>query len=284
MPHAAKRANTKENPGENESTCLNLPIDAIRPSPYQPRRTFDEDAITELAASIRISGLIQPLAVRKTIRGEYELIAGERRLRACRELNMETVPCVVLRPADEKQAAMLTLIENVQRRDLSCFEEAESYSAILSGYGMTQETLAASLGKSQSYLANKLRLLKLSPSIRRAIVSAGLSERHARALLALRDERRQAEAIRQVSERGLSVRETEKLIEHMNDDAKKPQKQTVLRLIRDYRLFVNMIRSEARTLNKTGVLSVELTERETETGAELTIRIESKCLKRGQTA
>ena len=175
-----------------------LPVDSIGANPNQPRRQFDEEGLQELAASIAQAGLIQPLVVRR-IAGTYELIAGERRLRACRLLGMREVPCIVQRTTEEA-SAIFALIENLQRRDLHFIEEAESYRQLLRTYGLTQEALAARLGKSQSFIASKLRLLHLSPAVRRGLHEARLSERHARALLRLRDARLQLEAIERIRE------------------------------------------------------------------------------------
>ena len=254
-----------------ERQLLMLSADAIRPNPYQPRRTFDEAGLEELKRSIAEAGLIQPLVVRRT-KGGYELIAGERRLRACRMLGMGEIPCVVQPGTGELDSALMALIENVQRRDLHFFEEAECYRAVLNTYHMTQETLAKRMGKSQSFLANQLRLLHLSPAVRKRMTEAGLTERHARALLALRDERMQLDAAQRIVERGLTVKETERMVERMNAEAPLQSKPRLLRLYRDYRLFVNAVKQSARQLTDTGI-RVELVQTDLPEGVDLLVKV-----------
>ena len=159
-----------------------LPLGLIHPSPYQPRTVFDEEALMGLSESIRRTGLLQPLSVRKRADGGWDLIAGERRLRAARLAGLSSVPCIEMH-TDDRRAAMLGLIENVQRADLNPFEEAEAIHRLMDEWGVTQLEVAQRLGKAQSTVANKLRLLRLNPDQRRRILAAGLSERHARALL-----------------------------------------------------------------------------------------------------
>ena len=166
---------------------LKLRVSDIRPNPYQPRRAFDEEGLRELASSIRRHGILQPLTVRPAGGGKWELVAGERRLRAARMAGLETVPCI-RRAADDREAALLALVENLQRRDLHYLEEAAAIASYIRQTGVTQEEAAAQLGRSPSALANKLRLLRLSPDCRELLVKHGLTERHARCLLRLEDE------------------------------------------------------------------------------------------------
>lgn len=252
---------------------LLIPEGSIRPNPNQPRKTFDEEGIRELSRSIEQAGLIQPLTVRR-VSGGYELIAGERRLRACRLLGMKEIPCIVQQTPQE-MSAMMALIENIQRRDLHYIEEAECYRALLMRYGMTQEQLAARLGKSQSFIANKVRLLTLSPAVRQAALSGALSERHARALLKLQDEALQLEAIRQINEGGLTVKETERLVERMLQSSAPKPRQRTLRMLRDYRIFVNTVRQAASLLGQAN-LTVEIEETEADGGMDMLIRIRSR--------
>ena len=163
-----------------------IPIESIVPSPFQPRRSFEEQAISELAESIRQHGLLSPLLVRRIDAGRYELIAGERRLRALRSLNLSHAEAIVL-SAFDGECALLALVENLQREDLHFLDEAEAFRAILDGHTLTQEQLAGSLSISPSALANRLRLLKLTDEVRAAVRSSTLTERHARALLRLND-------------------------------------------------------------------------------------------------
>lgn len=188
-------------------SLLLIPAEQIVPNPNQPRRTFDEEKLKELMISIAQVGLIQPLTVRQAA-GGYELISGERRLRACRLLGMKEIPCVIENVGEEK-SALMALIENIQRADLNYVEEAQSYQALLISQGLSQETLSRRLGKSQSFLSNKLRLLKLSPALREKCLEAGLSERHARCLLALPEEEQRLACLEQIQKRNLTVRETE---------------------------------------------------------------------------
>ncbi len=253
-----------------ERQLVMLPVDSIRPNPYQPRKQFDEAALAELSASIAQSGLIQPLVVRRSC-GEYELIAGERRLRACKQLGMLEVPCVV-RSAAEETSAVLALTENLQRQDLHFLEEAECYRALLRTYSLTQEQLAARLGKSQSFLANKLRLLQLSPHVRRAMTAAGLTERHARALLRLRDDKMQLELVERIQEKGLTVKETERLVEKTLDRVSPAPRPKLVRLLRDYRLFLNSVKAGAEQLRDAG-MSVEIIQTDLENGVDMLLRV-----------
>lgn len=173
-----------------DTQILRLPVDAIAPNPYQPRTDFAPEPLAELADSIRRHGILQPLTVRRTKTG-WELVAGERRLRAAKLAGLDTVPCLQIR-AEDQESALLALIENIQRKDLHYFEEAAAIAAYLRQSGVTQEEAAALLGRSPSALANKLRLLRLSPDCRKLLVENGLSERHARALLRLDDPGRAA--------------------------------------------------------------------------------------------
>lgn len=265
QPSCPSRAHARE------TQLIMLPIDCVRPNPYQPRHSFSEDALCELTESIRQSGLIQPLIVRGTTRG-YELIAGERRLRACKRLGMQEVPCVVQSFTAESDSALMALIENVQREDLHFLEEAECYRAIIRNCGLTQEQLASRLGKSQSFLANRLRLLRLSPVVRRALTQAGLSERHARALLQLTDERMQLDAIHRIVEKRMSVKDTERMIERTKTAAEASPRPKLLRLIKDYRLFLNAVKCSAEQLRDTG-LSVELIQTDFDDGVDMLVRV-----------
>lgn len=256
---------------EPEMQLMVLPIDCIKPNPHQPRHSFDEESLGELAESIRQAGLIQPLVVRKTMRG-FELIAGERRLRACRRLGMREIPCVVQSFTAEVDSALMALIENVQREELHFLEEAECYRSLLKTYSITQEQLAEQLGKSQSFLANKLRLLRLSPAVRRAMLDAGLTERHARALLRLSDEKLQLEVIGKIQERRLNVKDTERLVDRTIAAVSAPPRPKLLRLLKDYRLFLNTVKCGAEQLRDTG-LKVELVQTDLEDGVDMLVRV-----------
>ncbi|MBQ2001481.1 MAG: ParB/RepB/Spo0J family partition protein [Clostridia bacterium] len=234
-----------------------IPISQIRPSPFQPRVNFDEAELMDLADSIRKNGVIQPLVVRRREDGGFELIAGERRLRAARFAGLKEVPCVE-QTVDDRKAAVLCLIENLQRRDLTLFEEAEGIRALMNEWGLSQYETAVRLGKSQSAVANKLRLLRLNPDQRARIVAAGLSERHARALLRLIEDKERDDALNEIIARQLSVRETEEYIEALLTP---PVEQVVLEkppvirehVIRDFRIYVNTLSKAVDTIRRSGL-------------------------------
>lgn len=189
-----------------------IPIEAIRANPFQPRREFDEDALAELAASIEVHGVLQPISVRRAPRGEgFELIAGERRLRAARQAGLATIPALV-RPATERELVELALVENLQREDLNAIESAVAYRRYLDEFGYTQEQLAERVGKSRTAVANTLRLLKLPPATQAALRAGQLSEGHGRALLGLPDGPTIEAATEKIIAQGLSVRATESLV------------------------------------------------------------------------
>ena len=189
---------------------LKINVNDIIPNTYQPRRFFDEVALIELSQSIKEHGIIQPLTVRK--RGEiYELVAGERRLRAAKLASLGEVPCTLVDITDT-QSAQIALLENLQREDLNYIEEAEAYYNLMNDHNFTQEEIASKMGKKQSTVANKLRLLKLSPRVRCLCLENSLTERHARALLSVTDEKLQLKIIEKVIKNGLNVKKTEELI------------------------------------------------------------------------
>ncbi len=230
----------------------------IVPNPFQPRKTFHDESLQELSASIREFGVIQPLLVRR--QGErFELIAGERRLRASKLAGLDEVP-VIVRELDDKEMAELAMIENLQREDLHFLEEAEGYQHLIASFNFTQEELARRVGKNQSTIANKLRLLKLAPEVRQAVVGQNLTERHARALLKLEDTRVQMEVLDGVRENGLNVRATEDLIETYTDNISREKnnkevtpKQTLVKIIKDVRIFINTINSVISQMKKSGM-------------------------------
>ena len=194
--------------GKNDQT--ELPLEEIRPNPYQPRKTFDDDKINELAASIKEHGVFQPIIVRKSLSG-YELIAGERRLRASKIAQKDTIPAIVV-DFDDSQMMEISLLENIQREDLSPLEEAEAYDQLLHKLNYTQEELSKRIGKSRPYITNMLRLLKLPLGIKELVNSKKLSYGHARTLLALDDEDRMLELAKKTVKEDLSVRKLKKII------------------------------------------------------------------------
>lgn len=261
---------------ERGGTLIDLPVSLISPNPDQPRRFFDEASIAGLAASIKEVGLIQPIVVRRSREG-YTLIAGERRLRAVRLNGSERIRCIVVPSDDCPDPALAAVVENVQREGLHFFEEAECYSAILEATGMQREQLAEKLGKSLSFIANKLRLTAFSPELREMIITAGLSERHARALLSLPGEELCREVIAKVEQKSLSVKETERLVqrsiaEHENAKRRRPR---LVRIFRDYRIFVNTVNAACDQLRESG-LNVFVEQNETEQGVEIRIAVSQK--------
>ena len=226
-----------------------ISADRIIPNHAQPRKLFDEDAILRLADSIRRYGLLQPLSVRRLCfrdgeRGSYEIVAGERRFRAATLIGMEYIPCIII-SADDRTAAELALIENIQREGLSMFEQAGAIAALIDIYSLTQEQIAAHLSASQSYVANKLRLLKLSEQERELITEGRLTERHARACLKIKDEDMRLSVIEHVIAHGLNVSATEEYIDRklcMLSEKRVPQNARKRKLIlKDMRLFYNSI-------------------------------------------
>lgn len=233
-----------------------LKIDDIVPNPFQPRKTFNEEALQDLADSIKEFGVIQPLLVRRTDNG-YELVAGERRLRASKLAQLEEIPAIIKELTD-KEMAELAMIENLQREDLHYLEEAEGFQQLIANFGFTQDELARRMGKKQSTVANKLRLLKLSPEVRSILVQDQLTERHARALLKIDDYNIQMEILESIRQKDLNVRETEALIQAVLDDIsremeKKAPRQNVVRIIRDVRIFLNTINNVVGEMKKTGL-------------------------------
>ncbi len=235
-----------------ERKVLWLPAAEIRPNPMQPRRTFEETGLRELAESIRRHGILQPLTVRRTAEG-WELVAGERRLRAAVLAGLETVPCLEAE-VDGRASALLALVENLQRKDLHYLEEAEAIAAFLHQTGMTQEAVAAQLGMSPSALANKLRLLRLSPACRALLVEHGLTERHARCLLRLEDEGERLTALRQAAAKHWNVAQTEQYVERRLaalQSAPPAGRRTYI--IKDVRLFLNSLDRGLRLIRDAGV-------------------------------
>lgn len=230
-------------------TVLLLPAALLSPNPNQPRRVFSPGELDELANSIREVGILQPLTVRRTQAG-WELIAGERRLRAAIQAGLTQVPCLAVE-ADDSRSTLLALVENVQRQDLDFWEEALALSRLMEVCGLSQSEAAKKLGKSQSAIANKLRLLKLPPDVLRLLRDHGCTERHARALLRLPDADAQRKAAARTAERGLTVAQTEELVEGLL--APKPRSRRPVYRIRDVRLFLNSVTKGLSIMNAAGI-------------------------------
>ncbi len=242
-----------------------LPIEQIVPNPYQPRLEFNEEALFDLAQSIRENGLIQPISVREA-NNHYEIVAGERRFRAMQLLGMTDIPAYVMN-ADEMQMAELALVENVQRENLSAIEEAKAYLQIMKITGYTQSQLALKIGKSQSSIANKIRLLNLDDNVQNAVSGKIISERHARALIGVEREKQQ-EFLEKIVKKGLNVAQTEKMVQEAGHSNKKKKTKG---FARDIRVAVNTIKQAFAMILKTGI-SAELKEVETDDDFQMVIR------------
>lgn len=227
-----------------------VPVTAITPSPYQARSRFDEAEIAALALSIQQNGLLQPVSVRRdSMGGGYELIAGERRLRACKLLKMAKIPAILCE-YEEEQSASLSLLENLQRQDLNPFEQARGIKAMMALWGCTQSDAAHRLGMAQPTLANKLRLLQLSDELQTFVTEQGLNERHARAVLRLPAEKRAA-ALAQMKGRQMNARDADAYVEQLLTPSK--PKPRCVRMVRDVRIFVNTINHAIALMTESGV-------------------------------
>ncbi len=239
-----------------------IPVCRILPNPAQPRKYFDSNETLRLADSIRLHGILQPLCVRKPVSegdvadfgGVYELISGERRLRAAKLLGLSEVPCIIIE-ADSLRSAELAIIENLQREDLNIFEEAAAISALIDLYGLTQEEVAAKLSASQSYVANKLRLLRFDALEQRTILEKHLTERHARALLRIADPKMRRATLDTVVERGYNVAETESFVAKLLEQTapqKAPAKPRTA-LVKDIRIFYNTLDRAVDIMHRAGI-------------------------------
>ena len=256
----------KKNTGE----VIRIKTDLIQASLYQPRIHFDQKALEELAASIEANGLIQPITVR-VVEDHYEIIAGERRFRACQLLNREEVECYVLSPS-ENEAAEMALVENIQRENLSAIEEAKSYVAIMRQSGLTQQKVAKKVGKSQSSIANKIRLLNLPEEIQMGVVEQTISERHARALLTVKKEK-QIDVYKEIVDKKYNVRETESFIQRLSDTDKKDVKKKPLTkgFTRNIKIGINSVNECVAMIKKMGI-EVKLETKETDEDLIMSIR------------
>ena len=247
---------------------IEIPIERIQPSRYQPRLKFDAQALNELSQSIQENGLIQPITVR-AMGDDYEIIAGERRYRACKLAGLKEVPCCILTPTED-QAAQMALVENVQREDLTAVEEAKAYVQIMRQAKLTQQEVAVKVGKSQSSIANKIRLLNLPEEIQKGVLDKKISERHARALLQLSEEK-QTEAYHYIADRGLNVRQAEAYIEQLNGPERTHKRQKTKGFTRSTQLGINSVNQCVQMIKKMGIDVVTETE-ETLTDVKIIVR------------
>ncbi len=263
----------RNRPGLRRGTILYLSTDELLPNPVQPRRRFDDEGLAELCESIRCYGILNPLTVRLR-GGRYELVAGERRLRAAKMAGLREVPCLPVE-ANMEDASLLALVENLQRQDLDFIEEAAGIRQLILLFGMSQEEAARRLGKSQSAVANKLRLLRLPPDVLESLRENGLSERHGRALLRLQDAERQRAALAVILEKGLSVAATDAYIEQLLNAPAPAKTDSAPRrtfVLKDVRVFLNTL-SRSIELMKQGGIEAGMRRQETPDALILTISI-----------
>lgn len=259
----------------DEKKIVQLPMDIIAQNPNQPRKYFEEQAMEELKLSIKEFGLIQPVTVRRTGH-EYELVAGERRFRACQLLGYTKIPAVIIN-ADAKASALLSLLENLHREDLSFFEVAQSYENLIRGNGMTEIEAAAKTGGTKLGIMSKIRLLKLSPFVKKLIREYDLSEAHAAALLRISDEKKQLEAAQNICLNRLTLNQTYDLIDAMLSE-KKPQKPLVkISALKDITVFKNTVRRALDIVRKSG-MDAQMQENSFDWGTEYIIKIKDKSI------
>jgi len=252
---------------------LFLPVEAITPNPNQPRKQFSQQELEELASSIQALGILQPLTVRRRD-GNWELIAGERRLRAAKLAGLEQVPCLAVQ-TDSQSSSLLALVENIQRRDLDFWEEALALRQLIDTYHLSQDETARRLGKSQSAVANKLRLLKLPEKVLSTLRDGGCSERHARALLRLTDPGQQQTAAQRILSQQLTVAQTDALVDMLLSAEKTPAKRSPTFIVKDIRLFLNAITHSLDVMRSAGV-NAQCRREDTEEEILLTIHIPRK--------
>ncbi|WP_409367462.1 nucleoid occlusion protein [Lysinibacillus sp. 38-6] len=261
---------------------IKLPIDQIVPNRFQPRTIFDDEKIEELSRTIHTHGVIQPIVVRSTANNQYEIIAGERRYRAMKKLQWTEVPAIV-RNLTDKETASIALIENLQREELTAIEEAVAYQKLLELHELTQEALAQRLGKGQSTVANKLRLLKLPEEVQQAILKRQISERHARALIAIKEPTLQLDILQQSIEHDWNVRQLEEHIhallhpEAVEQEEEMPKKVKPKRkaISKDVRIALNTIKQSLSMVTKSGI-TVKTEEEDTEEYYQITVKIPKK--------
>ncbi len=264
-----------QTPTKNHESVVQLPMDKIQPNRYQPRTIFDSGKLAELAQTIESHGVIQPIVVREVEDGIFEIIAGERRYRAMQSLNWTEAPAII-REMSERETASIALIENLQREELTAIEEAHAYQLLLEMHELTQGALAEKLGKGQSTIANKLRLLKLPQEIQDAILNRQISERHARALIPLKDEAQRLLLFNETLEKDYNVRQLEQRIEQLTEADKKPKKKRVRRIVnKDVRIALNTIRESVSVIHDNGI-AIDTQEEENDDYFQVTVRIAKK--------
>ncbi|WP_163527912.1 nucleoid occlusion protein [Halobacillus ihumii] len=273
-PDNNSNSNNNEEVEYNPDEVMQVPVESVQPNRYQPRAIFNNEKISELAQTIHTHGMIQPIVVRRLNEDHYELIAGERRWRAVQSLGWETIPAI-LREMDDAQTASVALIENLQREELTVIEEATAYARLIEIHELTQEALAQRLGKSQSTVANKMRLLKLPESVQRAVMNKEITERHARALIALKEPENQEKLLDEIIEKQLNVKQTEERIAKLQDPKPKKKKPKLKGVNKDMRIAMNTIRQSLDMVSDTGI-DVETNEEDHDEYYQFTIKIPKK--------
>lgn len=259
-----------ENRQKTINKVVEIPINNIIPNPAQPRRIFENGELESLSLSIRENGIIQPISVRKNMHGQFEIIAGERRIRAAKLAGLTNVPCIIC-DTTPKQSAIFAVLENVQRSDLSPIEEADALNQLIIEWNVTQEDAAARLGIAQSTFSNKLRLLKLFPETQNIVTQEKLNERQARALLRIKDKNKQVYIAKMIADKKLNVADTEKLIDKYLLTANKTT-QSKKFIVKDVRLFINTINKAISTMKQAGIPAMSQ-KSENEEYIEYTVRI-----------
>lgn len=255
-----------------------IELDKIVPNRYQPRREFSDDSIKELAETLDKDGLLQPIVVREDGEDHYEIIAGERRYRAAKSLGWETIPAIV-KNMDDDQAASLALIENLQREDLNPIDEAKAYTNLMKLNDLTQTALAKDMGKSQSYVANKLRLLKLDDDVQKALIEGKITARHGRALLNLSEDD-QERVLKEIEEKGLNVKQTEEITKdvdaYFNPKPKETKRERVVKRIpKDLKVQINTIKKAVKLAKDSGIV-VKVKEDKNPDDYKITIELKRK--------
>ncbi len=255
-----------------------IELDKIVPNRYQPRREFSDDSIKELAETLDKNGLLQPIVVREDGEDHYEIIAGERRYRAAKSLGWETIPAIV-KNMDDDQAASLALIENLQREDLNPIDEAKAYTNLMKLNDLTQTALAKDMGKSQSYVANKLRLLKLDDDVQKALIEGKITARHGRALLNLSEDD-QERVLKEIEEKGLNVKQTEEIAKdvdaYFNPKPKETKRERVVKRIpKDLKVQINTIKKAVKLAKDSGIV-VKVKEDKNPDDYKITIELKRK--------
>lgn len=254
-----------------------IPIDSIKPNPYQPRKEFNKKSLEELSQSIKSFGLIQPISVRKLHDESYELIAGERRLRASELADLKEIPAIIVEYKD-RDSALVALIENLQREDLNFIEEAEGYYNLIVDHGFTQQQLAEKIGKSQSTIANKLRILKLPEDIKKALLEHNLTERHGRALLKLPNDDLKRKVLQKIIKQDLNVSKTESLVNEILDSIIKKDREEEKPNIKGFistRIYLNTIKKAFKAIKNSGI-DAKYTEKDKGEYVEVVIQIPKK--------